>query len=231
MRNVGRRKRNICVIGLFAFILVFTLAAETVAQQGLSVMMSSCAMCGKGPCMMSMKGEPGPGHGGKHPSSASLMKILHRWGRDLFAQSDKLGLTEQQTGEIESILTSHVKAAIRKKADLKVLLIEIQELLVQEDVDLKEVKNKLKAMEALNTELTMEGIETLQKALAVLTPEQQKTVKGLFKKSTFMRMGMMPQGMSGSGMMQEMTGHGCMMKGMTEQDAPGGQTERGPHRH
>ena len=212
---MGKIKRTTGVMGLiclFASLMILTFAADAGAQHGEGMMMGPCGMCGKGQGMMPMMG--GQEHRGKHPSSASLMKMLHKWGRQFFVQKDELGLTEEQLDEIESILTSHIKSAIRKKADLKVLLIESQEVLVKEEINLKAVGKKLKAMEALNTEMAMDGVRTLKKALAVLTPEQQKKIRRLFKNSTLMRskrMGMMPGGMMGRGMMQGMMGQGGMM--------------------
>ena len=91
---------------------------------------------------------------------------------------------------------------------------------MKEKMNLKAVEKKIKAMEALNTDMAMEGVQTLEKALAVLAPEQQKKMRTLFKKASFMRtmrMGMMPGGMMmrggmmGPGMMQGMMGQGGMM--------------------
>ncbi len=212
MGKIARRMGIMSLIGLFASLMMLTFAADAGAQHGGGMMMGPCGMCGKGRGMMPMMA--GQEHRGKHSSSASLMKMLHKWGRQFFVQKDELGLTEEQLDEIESILTSHVKSAIRKKADLKVLLIESQEVLVKEEINLKAVGKKLKAMEALNTEMAIEGVRTLKKALAVLTPEQQKKIRRLFKNSTLMRgkkMGMMPGGMMGQGMMQGMMGQGGMM--------------------
>ena len=110
--------------------------------------------------------------------------------------------------EIESIFMSHIKYATRKKADPKVLLLEMQELLMKEEINMKEVEKKLKAMESLNTDMAMEGVETLKKVLAVLTPQQQKKARSLFKKSTLM--GTMGMGMMPGGMM-----HGMMRQGGT----------------
>ena len=202
-----------------ALLIFLCFAASAGAQQGegkmtgqqmkAGAMMGSGMMGGKGSGMMPMMGRCGSER--MHSRSMGLMGMLHQWGRHFFVQKDQLGLTEDQLDEIESILTSHIKYAIRKKADLKVLLIEIQEVLVKEKIELKAVEKKLKAMEALNTEMAMEGVRTLKKALAVLTPEQQKKIRSFFKNSTLMRgmkMGMMPGAMMGPAMMPGMMGQG-----------------------
>jgi Spy/CpxP family protein refolding chaperone len=215
METIRRRMAITSLISIPAFLMILVFAADASAQPGAGMMMGPCGMCGQGQGMM-MPIMGGEKDHGKNPSSMSLMKMLHKWGKLFFTQKDELGLTEEQLDEIESILMSHVKSAIRKKADLKILFIESQEALVKEEINLKAVEKKLKAMEALNTEMAMEGIRTLKKALAVLKPEQQKKIRRLFKNTCFMRgktMGMMPGGMMGqggmmgSGMMPGMMGH------------------------
>lgn len=216
MRRIRKATGIVGIICLVASFMVLTFAADAGAQQGECMMMDRCGMCCKCQNTKPMKGDKE--HGAVHPSGASLMKMLHKWGKLFFAEKERLGLSDEQLDAIESILMSHVKSTIPKKADLKVLLIESREALVQEDINLKAVEKKLKAMEALNTEMAVEGIQTLKKALAVLTPEQQKKIRRLFKNSTPMRkqMGMMPGGMMGPGMMKCMMGHGGMMPGMME---------------
>ncbi len=202
--------------------------------------------CDMGPGMMG-GGMMGPGMGsgmmdrgmmghGRMPKSGmagfgrmGLMGMLHQWGSHFFTQKDQLGLTETQLDKIESVFNSHIKYAIRKNADRKILLIEIQELLIKDKVNLSEVEGKLKAMEALNTDMKMEGIRTLEQALAVLTPEQQKTIKTLFKKLTFVRAMMMGQGdMMGGGMMKGMKGQGDMMGGGRMKGMKGQGVRRSP---
>ena len=85
------------------------------------------------------------------------------------------------------------------------MLIEIQELLVKDKVNFSEVDGKLKAMEALHTDMKMEGIRTLEQALAILTPEQQKKAKTLFKEATLIRARRMAP------MQGKMMGRGGMM--------------------
>ena len=203
------------LVGVFAFSMILIFVTDAGAQRGPGMMMGPCGMCGQGQgMMMPMMG--GRNIHGMHPSSMSLMKMLHKWETLFFAQKDELGLTEEQLDEIESIFISHEKSAIRKKADLKVLLIESKEALLKEEIDLKTVEKKLKAMEALKTEMAMETIRTLKKELAVLTAEQQKKIRQLFKDICLMwggGMGMMPGGMMGPRMTPGMMGQGGMTPG------------------
>jgi hypothetical protein len=84
--------------------------------------------------------------GGMGCQNIDLAKILHQWGSCFFTQKQQLGLTDEQLDQIQSILNSHMKYAIRKNADGRVLLIEIQELLVRERVNLAEVEGKVESL-------------------------------------------------------------------------------------
>ena len=129
-----------------------------------------------------------------------LAETLHQWGCFFSTHRETLGLSEEQIEKIEAIMISHAKYGIRKNADRKVLLIEIKEALLQDKINLEEVEKKLKAMEALHVDMEMEGIKTLDQALAVLTPEQRKMIKNFFKEAAFpraMKMRMPPKKVQG----------------------------------
>ena len=72
-----------------------------------------------------------------------------------------------------------------KNADRRVLIMEIQELLLKDPVDLSMVEEKAKSVQALSTDMVMNEIRTLEKVLSVLTPEQKKTAEEFMKDSTF----------------------------------------------
>jgi Spy/CpxP family protein refolding chaperone len=94
------------------------------------------------------------------------------------------------------------------------MFMEIEELLVKDKVDLYEVEEKVKALEMIDTDIDMEGIRTLEQALAELTPEQRVKMKALFKDSTFTRM--MRIGPSRGNMVSP----GGMMGGMMMKGSP-----------
>ncbi len=199
MKKVTGALVLVLIVGICSYV------AEGHAQMGPGLM-GQGMMAGMGPGMMHMKGMEACG--GMHCGGMDLMKILHHWAACFFMRKDELKITEQQLDQIEAIINSHIKYAIRKNADRRVLLIEIQELFLKEKSNLKEVEAKVKALETLTTEMETQGIRTLQEALNVLPPEQQKAAKALFKKSTFMRamgIGPMHGGMGGQ-KMKEMMG-------------------------
>lgn len=231
MKKMSEGRGIMSVVCLIAIPILLSFGSGASAQQGAGQMMgqggtmSHGMMQGgmMGPGMMSgqssgmMPMMQGSGCGKMCRQGTGLMGTLHQWGSCFFSQKQQLGLSEEQADEIESIFSSHAKYATRKNADRKILLMEIEELLVKEKLDSRGVKTKVKTLEELDTDIAMEGIETLEKALAVLTPEQQKKIKAVFKQSCFARtMGMTRGGMMGRGAMmgpgmQGMMGQGCMM--------------------
>jgi Spy/CpxP family protein refolding chaperone len=211
-----RREDTMKKVAMVLVLAVVFFAAEATAQMGQGKM-GHGMMGGMGAGMMP--------RGAMGCQNIDLARILHQWGSCLFTQKEQLELTDEQLDQIQSILNSHMKYAIRKNADGRVLLIEIQELLVKEKVNLGEVKEKVQSLEGLNTDMNMEGVRTLEEALGVLTPEQQKKAKALFKTSTCM--GAMGMGGTHSGAMlgQEGMMGGPMMKGMKGQGGAGADKE------
>ncbi|MEJ2723587.1 MAG: hypothetical protein P8175_02880 [Deltaproteobacteria bacterium] len=114
-----------------------------------------------------------------------LLGKIYFWERYLIGHRQVLGLTEQQLDDIGSMLNAQRRFRIAKRADRRVLIMEIQELLVKGPVDLAKVEEKVKAAETISTDTVMEEIRTLEKVLSVLTPEQRKAVEEYMKESTF----------------------------------------------
>ena len=115
----------------------------------------------------------------------SLLGKISLWERYLIGHRQFLGLTEQQVDDIGSMLNAQRRFWIAKRADRRVLIMEIQELLLKSPVDLGKVEEKVKAAETISTDVVMEEIRTLEKVLSILTPEQRKAVEEYMKESTF----------------------------------------------
>jgi Spy/CpxP family protein refolding chaperone len=115
----------------------------------------------------------------------SLLGKIYLWERYLIGHREFLGLTEQQVDDIGSRLNAQRRYWITKRADRRVLIMEIQELLLKSPVDLAKVEEKVKAVEGLSSDIVMEEIRTLEKVLSILTPEQRKAAEEYMKESTF----------------------------------------------
>jgi Spy/CpxP family protein refolding chaperone len=206
-----KEKKKVALLGVGILILLL-LVINAGAQQGEDPTM------GQGMMSDSMMGQKmmGPGMTSMRMVSPrmTLMGMLHQWGNYFFTQKDPLGIDETQLEKIESVLNTHIKYAIRKDADRKIIVMEIEELLIKDKVDLSEVEEKVRALEMIDTDIDMEGIRTLEQALAVLTPEQRVKMKTLFKNSTFTRVMRMAPGRG------EMVSPGGMMGGMMMKGSP-----------
>ena len=117
------------------------------------------------------------------PRREGILGMVHRWENYLIARRSELALEDSQVDRIESILQAHRKYLIRTGADLRILRMEVRELLVKEKIDLVGVEEKVKALDNLAAGRVMETVRTFEKVLAVLTPEQQKKANAFFRES------------------------------------------------
>ena len=117
-----------------------------------------------------------------------------------------LGLDDNQSTDVKSILQKLQKSMIKKRADIEVAEIELKEILEKDSVDIKTAETKVKQSASLKTEAAMMHIQGIEDLKAKLTPEQKK------KLAEMMQM----RGMGhGNGRMD------CpMMKGQNMENAP-----------
>ena len=172
--------RSVCVVLAAILLSISTISfriPESAAQQEKPMMDPGP----RRPMMMPMMELGGPGR----IEERGLVEMLHIWQTYFFLQKGPLKLTEDQIDRINSILNDQRKYVARKIADQKILLIDIEQLLVKEPYDFKKVEEKVKGLEDLNVEITMAELQTLEKALAVLTPEQRQEILVFFRESRF----------------------------------------------
>jgi len=85
---------------------------------------------------------------------------------------DRIKMTDEQRTQITEIAFEFQKLAGEKKGDLGVADAELQRMLGRDQIDLIQVKAKLKEIQALQADVEYSGIESLLKAIKVLTHEQ-----------------------------------------------------------
>jgi Spy/CpxP family protein refolding chaperone len=115
-----------------------------------------------------------------------------------------LGLDDNQTVQVKPILHKLQKDMIRKRADIEVAKVELEEILGKDPVDIKVAEAKVKQIASLKAEAAMIHIQGIEDVKAKLTPEQKK------KLTEMMQMKGMGQGMMNCPMME-------------------GKTQMGPH--
>jgi Spy/CpxP family protein refolding chaperone len=182
---------------LLVFLLVIVGAESSYAQM--------CGCMGKmGEDMergMPMRGEM------KHPGM-ERMGGMRGEDHPMWKHLMGLGLDEQQKEAVKAIKSRQMKDMIKKRADKQIAKLELKELLDRDPVDMKAVEAKLKQIEAIETDMHLSHIRTMEEVKAKLTPDQKKKMKEMID------MGPMRGGM---GMMQ-----GCgMMGGMMQRGGMG----------
>jgi Spy/CpxP family protein refolding chaperone len=105
----------------------------------------------------------------------------------------QLELTEEQRKQMWTQLSTHAKEAIRLRADIDTLSLDLRQLVEAEPVDLPQVKQALQTIAGKEAELRFVHITAMQEMDKGLTPEQRQKLRAL-------RRSMMgPGGMMGHG--------------------------------
>jgi len=112
-----------------------------------------------------------------------------------------LNLDEQQKASIDAIKSRMMKETIRRTADMRIVQIELKDLLSRDTVDMKTVEAKVKQLEMMKTEMHLSHIKAMEECKSRLTPEQRKKLREMIEAGPMME---------GKGMMHD---QGCGMKG------------------
>lgn len=84
----------------------------------------------------------------------------------------ELGLSDEQVSKLKALKSETEKHMIRTKADLKILEVELHDLLGENKVNVKDVDSKIEKIGELRTEIQKVHIHTRLDARKILTPEQ-----------------------------------------------------------
>jgi Spy/CpxP family protein refolding chaperone len=122
--------------------------------------------------------------------------------------AQQLELTEAQRAQMWMLLSAPAKQAIRLRADIETLGIDLSQLLEAEPMDLPKVQQALQLIAGKEAELRFLHISAMQEIGKVLTVEQQQTLRS-------MRRSMLGHG--------GMRGHGGLME---QSPTPGHRHQR-----
>ena len=90
----------------------------------------------------------------------------------LLHKRDELGLNDNQVTQLKKLKSSSKKAKIRKSADIKILEIELKEILDAKSVDKKAMNHKIDAIGNLQSQIIKDCVDTKLTARELLTDEQ-----------------------------------------------------------
>lgn len=100
------------------------------------------------------------------------------------AIADRIKMTDEQRKQISDIAFQFQKLATEKKGDLGVAEAELQRMLGRDQVDLAQVKAKLKEIRLLEGDVEYAALENVLKAIKVLTHEQHLLIMTLLTSPT-----------------------------------------------
>jgi Spy/CpxP family protein refolding chaperone len=115
------------------------------------------------------------GHGhSKHPDPV-------RFAWHLLKAKDSLSLTDEQEARLRSIATTSKKDTVKKTADIDLAEIDMHQLLHGQGKQASgdEIDGAVRKLYALKADRRIASIKAFQDIRAVLTPEQQKTMRDL----------------------------------------------------
>jgi Spy/CpxP family protein refolding chaperone len=150
-----------------AAVLIFALAALAYGQIG------GYGMGGRG---------MGPGMMGECMMGGQMMEAEHHMSQCLMG----LDLDEQQktlTGEIRNRM---MKETIQRNADMRIVHIDLRDLLSKDPVDMKAVEAKVKQLEMMRTEMHLSHIKAMEDIKTKLTPEQRKKFREMIEAGPMM---------------------------------------------
>ena len=111
-----------------------------------------------------------------------MMEIEHHISKHLRG----LNLSEQQKALIGEIESRMMKETIRRTADMRIVEIELKEILSQDPVDMKAVEAKVKQLEMIKTNMHISHIQAMEDFKAKLTPEQRTKLREMIEAGPMM---------------------------------------------
>ncbi|RJQ23060.1 MAG: periplasmic heavy metal sensor [Nitrospiraceae bacterium] len=124
----------------------------------------------------------GPGMMGECVMGGKMMEAEQHMSRHLMG----LDLDEQQKTLIGEIKSRMMKETIKKSADMRIVHIDLRDLLSKDPVDMKAVEAKVKQMEMMRTEMHLSHIKCMEDIKTKLTPEQRKKFREMFEDGPMM---------------------------------------------
>ncbi|MEK6646065.1 MAG: periplasmic heavy metal sensor [Candidatus Firestonebacteria bacterium] len=95
--------------------------------------------------------------------------------------STKLQLTDDQKTQIDKLTLEADKKNIQLSADLEISQMELQSLLAKDELDQKEISKKIDKAAEISASVQKNNFACLIDIQKILTPDQKKTYKEIFK--------------------------------------------------
>jgi len=113
-----------------------------------------------------------PGPIGRNPGFTRQGERSPAESGDLFKLIEDLELSKEQITEIRERMLALQKDSLKLKSQVQMKQLEIQEFMLESDIDMDRVREKLEEIADLQVELKVQGMENLLKIREILTEEQ-----------------------------------------------------------
>ena len=104
-----------------------------------------------------------------------------------------LGLDQKQKEAVHETIDRTVKDLIKKRSDLLVAIIDLEDIIQREPIDINAAESKLKQIEPIKSAMFLTQLKALEEIRSILTPEQRDKLMEMTEM----------QGMQGAPMMEE----------------------------
>jgi Spy/CpxP family protein refolding chaperone len=102
-------------------------------------------------------------------------------GPDMSRIQQEVGLTDAQATQLKKLWSDHWKLAMRRRADMAIARLEMEELLDGPSVDEKALNAKIKELSDLQASTLRSRVDAQLALRKVVTPEQQQKLRGLLR--------------------------------------------------
>jgi len=188
---------------LFALLVLFVFSISVHAQMGGAMSggpmgeMGGPSMMGKGQGMMDSPKMQGQGMmqgcqvmgqgmmGGMMGMGRERMGRHNPWFRygvtRMLQNADKLGLSDEQKKQLDEMRIKYSKDIIRLYAETEIAEIDLEPLLKNPEINLSQVKETLKKIESMKTQIKYLRVEAFVEARKVLTNEQKNSLRKIME--------------------------------------------------
>lgn len=122
-----------------------------------------------GPHRGEMRHAPGHGHGAGTRHGHGDMRHLD----GILARAGELGLSAEQVSRLRETSTRHRKEAIQRQAEARLLHVDLDTLLEQEDADLGTIRGKMEEIADVHIDQRIADLRLHRTVHDILTPEQR----------------------------------------------------------
>jgi Spy/CpxP family protein refolding chaperone len=116
-------------------------------------------------------------HGHREHKELSLEKKFFKAVRLIYVYQDKLKLSDEQLGQIKDLKVALKKDLIRKKADIKVIKVEIRSLMYEKEIDVAAINKLIDQKYEIKKAKSKMVVDSCVKLKKILTEEQLKKFK------------------------------------------------------